>query len=229
MGCPAVKLGVIIQARMGSTRLPGKVLRPIGGKPLLGHVLDRAQALRHPATVVVATTLEPRDDAIFEFCKRRGTELFRGSEANVLDRYYQCARLHGFDHVVRLTADNPFTDIAELDRLIDLHLSRQADFSHSFRVLPIGVGAEIFRFDALKETAERSTEPHHFEHVDEYMLEHPERFRTEQLDAAAGKEYPQARLTVDDETDYRRACYIVEHTDGEITTERAIALCLQFA
>jgi len=214
---------------MGSTRLPGKVLRPIGGKPLLGHVLDRAEALRHPATVVVATTVEPRDDAIVEFCGWRSTEVFRGSETNVLDRYYQCAKLYRLDHVVRLTADNPFTDVTELDRLIDLHLSRHADFSHSFPVLPIGVGSEIFRFDALEESAKRSTEPHHFEHVDEYMLEHPERFRTEHLDAVAGKEYPQTRLTVDDETDYRRACYIVEHADGEITTERAIALCLQFA
>lgn len=214
---------------MGSTRLPGKVLRPIDGRPLLGHVLDRAARLDHRATAVVATTVSARDDLIAQFCEENRTEVFRGNEANVLDRYYQCARSYGFDHVVRLTADNPFTDVVELDRLIELHLDREADFSHSFSVLPIGVGAEIFRFDALKESVRCSTEPHHFEHVDEYMIEHPERFKTVLLDGVAAKRFPQVRLTVDDEVDYRRACYIAERAGGPVTTEQAIALCSQFA
>jgi spore coat polysaccharide biosynthesis protein SpsF len=214
---------------MGSTRLPGKVLRPINGRPLLGHVLDRAARLTHPARTVVATTVNPRDDLIVQFCKERRTEVFRGDEVNVLDRYHQCATTYGFDHIVRLTADNPFTDTVELDRLIDLHLSAEADFSYSFPVLPIGVGAEIFRFGALEASARHSTEPHHFEHVDEYMIEHPERFKSIQLDAVAAKRFPQVRLTVDDETDYRRACYIAERAGGLATTEQAIALCSQFA
>ena len=214
---------------MGSIRLPGKVLRPINGRPLLGHVLDRAARLTHPARTVVATTIDPRDDPIVQFCKERHTEVFRGDEANVLDRYYQCARTYAFDHIVRLTADNPFTDIVELDRLIDLHLSLQADFSYSFPVLPIGVGAEIFRFGSLEDSARYSTEPHHFEHVDEYMIEHPEHFKSVQLDAVTAKQFPQVRLTVDDETDYRRACHIAERAGGQVTTEQAIALCSQFA
>jgi len=229
MGGTTIKLGIIIQARMGSTRLPGKVLRPINGTPLLGHVLDRAGRLRHPARTVVATTVNPRDDLIVQFCKENRIEVFRGSEVNVLDRYHKCATTYGFDHIVRLTADNPFTDIVELDRLIDLHLSVQADFSYSFPVLPIGVGAEIFRFGALEASAKYSTEPHHFEHVDEYMLEHPERFKSVQLDVVAAKRFPQVRLTIDDETDYRRACYIAEQAGGQVTTEQAIALCSQFA
>lgn len=214
---------------MGSTRLPGKVLRPINGTPLLGHVLDRTGRLEHHARTVVATTVNPRDDLIVQFCQENNTEVFRGNETNVLDRYHKCATTYGFDHIVRLTADNPFTDPPELDRLIDLHLSTQADFSYSFSVLPIGVGAEIFRFGALDESARCSTEPHHFEHVDEYMIEHPERFKTAQLDAVAAKRFPQVRLTVDDETDYRRACYIAERAGGQVTTEQAIALCSQFA
>jgi len=214
---------------MGSTRLPGKVLRPIAGKPLLGHVLARAARLDHPAKKVVATTANARDDLIVEFCNENRTEVFRGSEANVLDRYHQCAAAYRFDHIVRLTADNPFTDIFELDRLIDVHLSRKADFSHSFPILPIGVGAEIFSFDALEMSARYSTEPHHFEHVDEYMIEHPDRFKTVQLDAVPAKHFPQVRLTVDDETDYRRACYIMEKAGEQATTEQAVALCSQFA
>lgn len=229
MGRTAINLGIIIQARMGSTRLPGKVLCQINGRPLLGHVLDRAAALKHAARTVVATSTDPRDDLIVRFCKDNQTDVFRGSEANVLDRYYRCASVYGFDHIIRLTADNPFTDIVELDRLIALHLDREADFSYSFPVLPIGVGAEIFSLGALEESARCSTEPHHFEHVDEYMIEHPERFKTVQLDAVAAKQFPQVRLTVDDELDYRRACYVAEQASGQVTTEQAIALCSQFA
>jgi spore coat polysaccharide biosynthesis protein SpsF len=229
MGSTAIKLGIIIQARMGSTRLPGKVLRPINGKPLLGHVLDRAARLEHPAQMVVATTVGARDDLIVQFCNERRAAVFRGSENNVLDRYYRCAMTYGFDHIVRLTADNPFTDIVELDRLIGLHLSLKADFSYSFPVLPIGVGAEIFSLGALEKSARYSTKPHHFEHVDEYMIEHPERFKSVQLDAVPAKWFPQVRLTVDDETDYRRACYIAEQAGEQVTTEQAVALCSQFA
>jgi spore coat polysaccharide biosynthesis protein SpsF len=229
VGSASVNLGIVIQARMGSTRLPGKVLRPIHGTPLLGHILDRLERLRHPATVVVATTVEERDDAIVRFCDQRRTHIFRGSENNVLERYYKCAEEYGFDQVIRLTADNPFTDIEELDRLIDLHLSARADFSHSFAILPVGVGAEIFRFDVLAESARLSHAPHHFEHVDEYLIEHPERFKTVQLDVPPEKKYPHVRLTVDDETDFRRACFIADQANGaDVTTQQAIAICSQF-
>jgi spore coat polysaccharide biosynthesis protein SpsF len=215
---------------MGSARLPGKVLRPIHGTPLLGRILDRLGRLAHPAGVIVATTVEARDDAIIRFCEQRRVQTFRGSESNVLDRYHQCAKAYGFEQVIRLTADNPYVDIEELDRLIDLHLSAQADFSHSFSSLPVGVGAEIFRFSALVQSAQASSAPHHFEHVDEYMIEHPECFKTAQLDVAAAKKQPHVRLTVDDETDFRRACFIAERAGGDyVTTEQAIALCSQFA
>jgi len=215
---------------MGSTRLPGKVLRAIGGEPLLGRILDRLEKLRHPATVVVATSDLARDDAIFRYCEQRGAEVFRGSEGNVLDRYFQCAGQYGFDHVVRLTADNPYTDIEELDRLIDLHLTAEADFTHSFATLPIGVGAEIFTFAALAQSAAHAHAPHHFEHVDEYLIEHPELFKTLTLQVAAAKNHPDVRLTVDDETDLRRACFIAEQAGSEfVTTEQAIALCSRFA
>jgi spore coat polysaccharide biosynthesis protein SpsF len=214
---------------MGSTRLPGKVLRPIGGTPLLGRILDRLAHLHHPATVVVATSTLGQDDAIADYCRERGTRVFRGSESNVLERYYLCARLFGFAHVVRMTADNPFTDVEELDRLIDLHLSAGADYSHSFSGLPVGVGAEIFTFDALRISNEHAHAAHHFEHVNEYMLEHPERFRTVRLETPKSKNHPNVRLTVDNASDYDRVCRLVEAVNGEPTTEEAIELCSRFA
>ena len=114
-----MNVGVIIQARMGSTRLPGKVLKPIAGKVLLDHVLGRLSLLAYPVKVVVATSDLPQDDAIVRHCQSRSVAVYRGSETDVLDRYYQCACENGFAHVVRLTADNPFTDVEELQRLIE--------------------------------------------------------------------------------------------------------------
>src|SRR6185295_10570625 len=135
---------------MGSTRLPGKVLKPIAGKVLLDHVLGRLSLLEYPVKVVVATSDVPQDDAIARHCQSRGVAVYRGSETDVLDRYYQCACENGFEHVVRLTADNPFTDMAELQRLIEQHMTQRNDYTHSFGSMPLGVGAEIFTFTALE-------------------------------------------------------------------------------
>lgn len=221
--------GIIIQARMGSTRLPGKVLEVIGSKPLLGHIISRLEGLKTPAVKVVATTVRPEDDAIEEYCARLGVECFRGSAENVLERYYLCALERGFADIVRMTADNPFTDIGELDRLIELHKSSGADYAHSFGSLPIGVGAEVFTFEALKKSHENATEENHFEHVNEYIQERPAMFKIVSLDVEEAKRAPTLRLTVDTPEDLRRARFIVENSGGEVTTEKAIEICSRFA
>jgi len=230
MGAPKIRLGIIIQARMGSTRLPGKVLKNIGNRPLLGHVLCRLGYLHHQATVVVATSGLDQDDIIEQFCSGHGVLCFRGSENNVLERYYQCAVEYGFDHIVRLTADNPFYDIKELDNLIQMHLDTEADFSHSFSSLPVGVGAEVFTFKALEESYKEGHEAHHIEHVDEYMLEHSKFFDTHIYQAPASKCYPDMRLTVDTLDDYKRASAIVAAQENDpVTVEEAIRFCLRSA
>lgn len=219
-------VGVIIQARMGSTRLPGKVLKPIAGKVLLDHVLGRLSQLEYPVKAVVATSYLPQDDAIVEHCLTKGVEVFRGSEADVLDRYYKCAHQHHFAHVVRLTADNPFTDIDELQRLIEQHLSQGNDYTHSFGSLPPGVGAEIFTFATLEKSAQGGHLPAHREHVNEYIQENLDIFRIGVLKVAAAKQRPDLRLTVDTAADYLRACNIAEYApDRWIGTEEAIHLC----
>jgi spore coat polysaccharide biosynthesis protein SpsF len=225
-----MRVGAVIQARMGSTRLPGKVLKPIAGKTLLDHVLGRLALLRLPVEIVVATSDLPQDDAIARHCTARSVAVFRGSETDVLDRYYQCARMHRFGHVVRLTADNPFTDVEELQRLIELHLAQGNDYTHSFGVMPLGVGAEIFTFAALERSAKEGHAPNHREHVNEYILEHHEQFRIAMLQVADAKKCAELRLTVDTEQDYRRACTIAAHAHGRwIGTEEAIRLCLHSA
>ena len=219
-------LGIVIQARMGSTRLPGKVLRLIAGKPLLGHVLGRLGALRHPAIVVVATSTLPQDDAISLWCEGEGVNCFRGDELNVLERYLRCAEAFELNQVVRLTADNPFTDIEELDRLIDLRLREGLAYAHSFGMMPLGIGAEVFTLDALRRSHAEGKLPHHREHVNEYMQEHPEIFRSGALEVPAAKRAPDLRLTVDTEDDWRRACELADQSPGVwLDTEKLVALC----
>jgi spore coat polysaccharide biosynthesis protein SpsF len=215
---------------MSSIRLPGKVLKPIAGKALLDHVLGRLSLLAYPVQVVVATSDSLQNDAIAQHCLPKGVAVFRGSESDVLDRYYQCANENRFEHVVRLTADNPFTDIEELQRLIEQHLAQHNDYTHSFGAMPLGVGAEIFTFAALERSAREGHASNHREHVNEYIQEHPDIFRIGELEIPVAKQRPDLRLTVDTETDYRYACTIAEQAPNRwVGTEEAIRLCSRSA
>lgn len=222
-------IGVIIQARMGSTRLPGKVLKSIGDKPLLGQILFRLQSLNHEAKIVVATSKNRKDDAIEAYCHEMNVSCFRGSELNVLERYYLCAKKHHFKHIVRLTADNPFVDIEELDNLLELHLASGADYSRSFKALPVGVGTEVFTYNALSMSFGRGTKTNHLEHVNEYIEENEDQFNISELNVVPDKNRHDIRLTVDTPEDYERANFIARGSRSEyISTQEAIALCLQY-
>lgn len=222
-------IGIIIQARMGSTRLPGKILKNIGTKNLLEHILFRLARLKHTVKIVIATSDTEKDDLVEEFCIKKNITCFRGSELNVLARYYLCAEEYTFDHIVRLTGDNPFTDIEELDNLISLHLDSHADYSRSFSVLPKGVGAEIFTFEALETSHYKSSKPNHFEHVNEYIEENEAQYIISELMVQNDKNRPDLSLTVDTIEDYQKACFIVENSKNEyITTQETIDICLQY-
>ena len=218
-------IGVVIQARMGSKRLPGKVLKPIGKIPLLERIVLCLEYLKSNVQVVVATSNQRQDDAIEVFCRERQIEFFRGDEQNVLQRYVDCMHEYGFEHVVRLTGDNPFTDIEELDRLIELHVARAADYSTSTASLPIGVGAEIFSALALLRIHEQASKPHHYEHVNEVLLENPGQFSIAELEVPPAKNRPDVRLTVDTPDDYRRADCIARSSPSiPLALEEAISL-----
>ena len=222
-------LGIIIQARMGSNRLPGKILKPIGDKLLLEHILFRLTKLENDAVIIIATSTESIDDEVEQFCRKMSVRCFRGSEQNVLERYYLCAKQLGFDEIIRLTADNPFVDVEEIDNLIGLFRKEKADYAKSFGNLPCGIGAEIFTFEALEKDYNESSMPHHFEHVNEYILENPDKFKTVILTTPDFKNRPDIRLTVDTQDDYQKACYIVENCNEEyVCTETAIKLALDF-
>lgn len=215
---------------MGSTRLPCKIVQLIAGIPLLDHIFGRLESMRHTARIVVATGSDSRDDFVAEFCAAREVECFRGSEEDVLARYRECARVRELRNIVRLTGDNPFVDVEELDRLIELHMEGAHEFTSSFEELPVGVGAEIFSFAALERSFLEGREAHHREHVDEYILENRALFRTGRLEAPSSKRRPDVRLTVDTPEDLRRAQFVAERASGRwVTTEEAIELCSLFA
>lgn len=220
-------VGTVLQARMGSTRLPGKVLKPLAGVPMLERILARLSTCRGVERLILATSDHHRDDPIAETGSRLGIAVFRGSEADVLDRYYRCAQAFGLEAIVRATGDNPFVDVDELDRLILFRRAASLDYACAFPEfgsgLPIGVGAEIFTFAALERAWREARLPHHREHVNEYFYDHPAGFSQGVCQAPAHKHAPTLRLTVDTPEDFALAealqmAYMRQHAGDPIVT-----------
>ncbi len=202
-----LKVVAIIQARMASKRLPGKVLAEILGEPMLAWVVDRVQLAENVGEVIVATTTDPGDDAIVELCQRRGYSFQRGDASDVLDRYRSTAKAYGAEIVVRITADCPLIDPALIDRTVQALLEAQprADFAANRlpwnRTYPIGLDVEVCTVDALERAWLEASEPHQREHVMPYIYEQPERFRI--LHVTADDDYGHLRWTVDTERDLK--------------------------
>ena len=191
----------IVQARTGSTRLPGKVLNVVAGLPLLAHVVRRAQAITGLDLVLVATSTAAGDDAIEGLCDAQGWTCFRGSEDDVLRRYADAARSVDAAHVMRITADCPFVDPDQGQRVIDRHLAAGADFTHNVTVwgsgMPLGTGVELFTRETLERSDAEGHEPHHREHVDEWASDVRDQLRFERVDAPPDLARPELRLTID--------------------------------
>lgn len=170
----------IIQARMGSTRLPGKMLLDIAGKPAVAHVVERAKAAARIDRVVLATTTASADDALAAWAATAGVPVFRGSEHDVLDRYYECAKANGADAVVRLTGDCPLLDPAVVDAVIACYWEAACDYVSNIHppTYPDGLDTEVFSFAALERAWKEAKLPSEREHVTPYIWKHPELFRT---------------------------------------------------
>jgi spore coat polysaccharide biosynthesis protein SpsF len=192
----------IIQARMGSTRLPGKVLKKLEGKTVLARVVARVSRASLLHEVVVATTAAKMDDAIVEECERLQTSVFRGDERDVLDRYYRAAQAAKAGVIVRITADCPLID----PELVDATISArgQADYDYASNALdrtyPRGLDVEVFTFPALERAWRQATLPYQREHVTPYLYEHPEQFRIVKL--RGQKDYSHLRWTLDTPEDF---------------------------
>jgi len=172
-----MRIVAIIQSRMGSSRLPGKVLLDIAGQPMLARVVERTRQARKVDEVVVATTTDPSDDAVVALCQRRGYPYYRGSLYDVLDRYYQTAKTFGAEVIVRITADCPLIDPGVIDRTVQEFMLAGVDFAANRlpppwrRTYPIGLDTEVCTFAALERAWREADLPHHREHVMPYLYE----------------------------------------------------------
>ena len=208
----------IIQARMGSSRLPGKVLLDIGGEPMLFRVVVRARRAQTLGKVIVATTTDASDDPIAQFCRARGLPFFRGHPWDVLDRYYQSARYFGAETVVRLTGDCPMIDPGEIDRTVRAFFEANVDFAANRlpppwkRTTPIGLDTEVVTFDALAEAWRDAEAKYAREHVMPYFYEEEGRFRILLVDHQP--DIGHLRLTVDTQDDLRLVRKIYSHFDN---------------
>lgn len=204
----------IIQARMGSKRLPGKSMADIAGRPLLWHVLDRVTRSRQSDEVVLATTRKKEDDVLVDLAKKFKVSVFRGSENDLVGRYYQAARKFKADIVVRIPADNACLEPAEIDRIIEYHKNSDNDFSSNIQNIdgngyPDGLGAEVFSFNTLEKLWQITTEPRHREHVSNYIYENRDKFIVGTILCPAEFRRPDIKLDVNTEEELKfiRALY----------------------
>lgn len=203
-----MKVVAIIQARMGSTRLPGKVMRDLCGMPVLAHVIARARAVPGVNEVVVATTEDPDDTIIEQAARLHSATAFRGSETDVLDRYYRAASHVGADIVIRITSDCPLFDPVLVGVMIDrfrVELGAQvpADYLSNTmtRSYPRGFDAEVFTFASLARAWREAAAPSEREHVTPYLYRHPEIFRL--VGYVGARDLSHYRLTLDTDDDWR--------------------------
>ncbi len=209
---------VLVQARMGSTRFPGKVLKPILGRPMLWHIVQRVRFARGLSNVVVVTSDRTEDEVIRSFCRDEGIQVFAGSETDVLDRFYQAAVLYHADPVLRVTGDCPLIDPQLVERLLACfatgsydHVSVATGAGALFlngRRYPDGLDAECFSFAALKQAWSEATEISDREHVTPHIWRVPGRFRCHMIQSAV--DYSHLRWTVDHLDDFRMIVRIYE-------------------
>lgn len=219
---------IIIQARMGSTRLPGKVLKLLAGKPQVQHVVDRMGESRLASEVVVATSSKDNNKLLIEYLGKNQINYCIGSEANVLYRYIDAAEKFNADIVVRVTADNPLTSAKCIDRMIESHIQMNADYT-VMKGLPIGITGEVVNLDALRKVKMSSdVTEHDLEHVTSYIYEHPEQFILNYMKAPKELNYPKLHLTVDTQEDFNKMSFIYEqlYNGGYIDVKDVIDLVI---
>lgn len=170
-------IGIIVQARLGSSRLPGKVFKQLGDKVVLEHVIDRLETIELADHVIIATTNDEKDIPIVEWAEEHRLDYFRGSEDNVLSRFYEAAREYELDTVVRITSDCPFIDPVVCQQAIEIFLSTDFDMvtnggpDPSKRTFPRGMDVSVFSFETLQEANQQASSRREREHVTPYMYD----------------------------------------------------------
>ena len=224
------KVVCIIQARMGSTRLPEKVMKKIKGKSILFYVIERVKQTSLINQIVIATTTNKQDDVIVKEAERLNVKWFQGSEQDVLSRYYHAAKKNDADVIVRITSDCPLIDPQITDEIISYYLKND-DYSLvtnagpdiEKRTFPRGLDTEVFSFGVLEETFNNANERYQREHVTPFIYENPEKFKVFFIKAEGKLKRPDIRITLDTKQDFELISKIINHFDTiDFNTEDVI-------
>ena len=209
----------IVQARMGSSRLPGKILKPIQGKPMLWHIVNRLKRVNEINKIIIATSNLSSDDLVYDMAITHGIDCFRGSENDVLNRYFHAAHLYNAHHIVRITGDCPLVDRNTISNLIAYYFSGKFDFcgvacgagvakKDNINRFPDGLDAEIFSLKVLEEAHLEATSKLHREHVTPFIWQNDVRYKLGSL--YSKRDYSNIRLTVDNAEDYEMISWIYD-------------------
>lgn len=197
-----MRTAAIVQARMSSTRLPGKIMLPLKGKPVLQNIAERIRTAKNISDVIIATSAETSDDIVENFCMKSGIKVFRGSLNNVLERYYKCALRESADVIVRCTADNALIDGNIIGEAVNVFSSGGIDYLSYKKRLPLGMHVEVFSFAALEKSYHEAKNPECLEHVTPYMIKNPEKFRVLFFADGRDPDNSSMRFTMDTPEDY---------------------------
>lgn len=211
----------IIQARIGSTRLPGKVMMPVRNKPLLYYVINQTLHSKKIEKLIIATTELVQDNKIVDFVNSLGVEIYRGNELDVLDRYYQCAKKYGANTIVRITSDCPLIDPQLIDKCIiefekndfdyfsNINRKEGDKWIYHLSGFPSGFAVEVLTFNALEDAWKNAKKPSEREHVTQYILNNQTLFKIGNMENFS--DYSDIRLTVDHKVDFDLVKSIIEY------------------
>jgi spore coat polysaccharide biosynthesis protein SpsF len=203
----------IIQARMKSTRLPGKILKKIKDNVVLDYVIERLRLCEKLDNIVLATTTAKKDDILEKYSIKKKIDYFRGNEEDVLSRYYHTAKKYKADIIVRITSDCPLVDPEIVDEVIRKHIEDNFDYTANTikRTYPRGLDVEVFNFDVLEADFKNANEKYQREHVTPYIKEHPEKFKLKNIEAKGKLNRPDIRITIDTIEDFELIKKIIQY------------------
>jgi len=225
------KIVATIEARMTSSRLPGKVLFDLQGKTVLGHIIERLRRSKYIDQVVVATTVNETDDPIIELCNQLDCKYYRGSEDDVLDRVLKTAQSVNGDIIVEITGDCPVIDWRHVDHLIELFYSDKYDYAANIikRTFPRGFDTQVFPTKILEDVWKSTEDPKDREHVSFYIYTHPEKYLLGNWEAPKNIHHPELEITLDTKEDYEliKHIYDILYTkNNDFSAEDVVELLL---
>lgn len=226
------KICATIEARMTSSRLPGKVLMDFCNKPDLQHIIERLKRSKYIDEVVVATTVNSQDDAIIELCEKINCKYYRGSEDDVLLRVLKAAKSVNADYIVEITGDCPVIDWRHADQLIEMFFSGDYDYASNTieRSFPRGFDTQIFPVNVLEEVNTITKNPVDHEHVSIYIYTHPEKYKLINWKADEAMDHPEIEITLDTKEDYMFIKEIYERlypSNNDFTSQDVVNFVLE--